>query len=386
MKTITLLGSSGSIGENTLRVAQKHSNIFKIRGLSVRSDIKKLISQVYKFRPEYICVFNEDKREEIKNFLPSNTKLLPPGVEGLIELIKKSNSQITVTAISGAVGLLPLIVAVEKSERVCIANKEPMVMAGEIIMDIARKKKTEIIPIDSEPSAIFQSINGFDKSFVRKIILTASGGPFYSYNGDLSKVTPQQAIKHPRWRMGRKISVDSATLMNKGLEAIEIKNLFDIDISKIEVLIHPQSIVHSAVEFVDGSVIAQLSNPDMRIPIQFSLTYPRRFDSSVKKLSLLEVSKLEFFKADIKKFKAIELAFKCAKKGGVYPSILNASNEVAVDMFLKGKIKFTDIINLVDNVIKVWCLNKKNPQLNIENIIEADEWARKKTQEITGNR
>lgn len=386
MKTVTLLGSTGSIGKNTLDVISKNEKLFKVNAICANSDIKTLLHQIYRFNPRYVSVFDEKKSRELKKLLPSRVKLLPPGMEGLIEIVKISLSDITVAAVTGSVGLLPIITAVESSKRVCIANKEPMVMAGEIIMQFAKKKNVEIIPVDSEPSAIFQSLNGFDISNVSRIILTASGGPFYNYKGDFSLITPQMAVKHPRWKMGPKISVDSATLMNKGLEAIEIKNLFGVDISSIDVLIHPQSVIHSAVEFVDGSVIAQLSNPDMRIPIQYSLTYPLRVNSKVKKLSLTDVSRLDFLKPDMKKFRALELAFSSAKKGGVYPAVLNASNEKAVNMFLRGIIKFTDIIKAVDYVLNKWSSSNKNRKLTVDDIVEADEWARVKTEEFLLNK
>lgn len=380
MKTISLLGSTGSIGKSALDVISKNPKLFKINSLCANSDIKTLISQIYRFKPKYVAVFDEAKRREIKKILPKSVKLLSSGVQGLVDIVKYSDSDITIAAITGSVGLLPILAAAQKNKRVCVANKEPMVMAGELIMNSAKKNKAEVIPIDSEPSAIFQSLKGFDTSNVKKFILTASGGPFYNYTGDFSNITPKMAIKHPKWKMGPKISVDSATLMNKGLEAIEIRNLFGVDISSIEVLIHPQSIVHSAVEFVDGSVIAQMSNPDMRIPIQYSLTYPDRINSSVKKLSLTDVSRLDFYKPDEKKFKALSLARESAKKGGVYPTILNASNEKAVQMFLSGMIKFTDIVNAVEFVLESW--SGKNTSPDIADITEADDWARRKTEDF----
>ena len=381
MKTITILGSTGSIGKNTLDVVSRLKD-FKVLSLAANSDIKTLLRQVYEFKPRYISVFDEAKNKEIRKILSSNIKVFGPGIDGIIEMIKYSNADITINALSGAIGLLPLIAAIETSKRVCIANKEPIVMAGKIINEIAAKYSTQIIPVDSEPSAVFQVLSSNNIEYVSKIILTASGGPFYKFNGDFSKITPKQAIKHPNWKMGKKISVDSATLMNKGLEAIEIKNIFNIDISKIEIVIHPQSIVHSAVEYLDGSVIANLSNPDMRIPIQYSITYPNRVDSKIKKLSITDVSKLEFYKPDFKRFRSIQLAYYCAKKDGLFPVVLNSSNEKAVDLFLNGKIKFTDIIKIVENVVDIWDKSKNNINLNIENIIECDEWARNKAVEI----
>jgi len=384
MKTVSILGSTGSIGKNALDVLSKIKG-FKVVALASHSDIKTLIEQVYTYKPKYISVFEEEKNKEIKKLLSSKVKVFPPGIVGLVEMIKKSSSDITINSLSGGIGLIPLLAAIESSKRVCVANKEPIVMAGKIINKIAKKNSTEIIPIDSEPSAVFQALLSGRINYLSKVILTASGGPFYRYDGDLSKITPQQAIKHPNWKMGRKISVDSATLMNKGLEAIEIKNLFEINISKIEILIHPQSIIHSAVEYVDGSVIANMSVPDMRIPIQYSITYPERVVSNVKKLSLSEVSKLEFYKPDFKRFKSISISYYCAKKDGLFPTVLNSSNEKAVEMFLNGKIKFTDIIPIVEKVVELWDKSRSKPSLTIENIIECDEWAKNKALEVSAS-
>jgi 1-deoxy-D-xylulose-5-phosphate reductoisomerase len=384
MKTVSILGSTGSIGKNALDVLSKIKG-FKVVALASHSDIKTLIEQVYTYKPKYISVFDEEKNKEIKKLLSSKVKVFPPGIVGLVEMIKKASSDITINSLSGGIGLIPLIAAIESSKRVCVANKEPIVMAGKIINKIAKKNSTEIIPIDSEPSAVFQALLSGRINYLSKVILTASGGPFYRYDGDLSKITPQQAIKHPNWKMGRKISVDSATLMNKGLEAIEIKNLFEIDISKIEILIHPQSIIHSAVEYVDGSVIANMSVPDMRIPIQYSITYPERVVSNVKKLSLSDVSKLEFYKPDFKRFKSISISYYCAKKDGLFPTVLNSSNEKAVEMFLNGKIKFTDIIPIVEKVVELWDKSRSKPSLTIENIIECDEWAKNKALEVSAS-
>jgi len=384
MKTVSILGSTGSIGKNALDVLSKIKG-FKVVALASHSDIKTLIEQVYIYNPKYITVFDEEKNKEIKKLLSSKVKVFPSGIVGLVEMIKKSSSDITINSLSGGIGLIPLIAAIESSKRVCVANKEPIVMAGKIINKIAKKNSTEIIPIDSEPSAVFQTLLSGRINYLSKVILTASGGPFYRYDGDLSKITPQQAIKHPNWKMGRKISVDSATLMNKGLEAIEIKNLFEIDISKIEILIHPQSIIHSAVEYVDGSVIANMSVPDMKIPIQYSITYPERVVSNVKKLSLSEVSKLEFYKPDFKRFKSISISYYCAKKDGLFPTVLNSSNEKAVEMFLNGKIKFTDIIPIVEKVVELWDKSRSKPSLTIENIIECDEWAKNKALEVSAS-
>ncbi|MCX7905641.1 MAG: 1-deoxy-D-xylulose-5-phosphate reductoisomerase [Elusimicrobiales bacterium] len=378
-KNVLIFGSTGSIGKNTIEVLSNLKD-YKISGIAFSSNISEGLKQINKFNIKNVCVFDEVKRSEIKGFLKS-VKLFPPRVEGLCEMIDKVEADILMLAISGSVGLIPLFNAIGKIKRICIANKEPVVMAGDIIKVEALNKGSEIIPVDSEPSAVFQILNGFDVSNVKKIYLTASGGPFYNYYGDFSLIKPSQAIKHPRWKMGEKISVDSATLMNKGLELIEIKNMFSVDVSMIDIVIHPQSIIHSAVEFCDGSLMAQMSYPDMKIPIQYSLTWPNRMESVGKKLNIFEISKLEFYRPDFDRFKSLKLAFMCAKKGGVYPTILNASNEVAVEMFLNGMIKFNEIIEVVDKVLSMYCENK-NKKVTIEDIIEIDSWAREKTSQI----
>jgi 1-deoxy-D-xylulose-5-phosphate reductoisomerase len=386
MKEVVLLGSTGSIGKNALDVISKNSDLFKVKAITAHSNINKLIEQVYKFSPKYVSVFDEKKNIELRKIVSKKVKVLSPGVEGICELIELSKPDIVLSAISGAVGLLPVISSIENSKRVCIANKEPMVIAGDIIVNLARRKNVEIMPVDSEPSAIFQSLRGADISKVSKIILTASGGPFYNFNGNLSNVTLGEAINHPKWKMGKKISIDSATLMNKGLEAIEIKNLFSDDIKKIDIVIHPQSVIHSAVEFLDGAIIAQMSNHDMRLPIQFSLTYPERCVSSVKKLNLFETGKLEFYKPDFRRFKSLEIALNAAKLGGLYPAILNGSNEKAVELFMAGRIKFTDIADIVEKVISVWNDSGKHKKTTIADIVEADNWSREKALSVAESR
>ncbi len=380
-KRITILGSTGSIGKNTLDVISSLGD-YQVEGLAFFSNIAEGIKQIHHYGVKKVCVFDEKKRSEIKKFLPSSVKLFPPGVEGLCQLIEKVDSDILMLSVSGTVGIFPLLSAIGRIPKICVANKEPVVIAGDIIKRQAEKKNSLILPVDSEPSAIFQILGGFDTSLVKRIYLTASGGPFYRYSGDFSAITPGQAIKHPRWKMGKKISVDSATLMNKGLEAIEIKNLFNIDISKIDIVIHPQSIIHSAVEFEDGSVMAQMSYPDMRLPIQYSITWPLRLPSCAKKLNLFDAQKLEFYKPDLDRFPCLLLAIESAKKGGVYPAILNAANEVAVDMFLAGLIKFNEIARIVGGVIKSWSSKNKNLSPSIDDIVEADGWARNKAKEV----
>ncbi|MGC8866988.1 MAG: 1-deoxy-D-xylulose-5-phosphate reductoisomerase [Elusimicrobiales bacterium] len=380
-KRITILGSTGSIGKSTIDVISFLGN-YQLEGIAFFSNISEGLKQIHRFGVKKVCVFDDDKRKEIKKLIPASVKLFPAGVEGLCKLVESVDSDILMLAVSGSIGIFPIFCAIGRIPRICVANKEPLVIAGQIIKKEANKNNTLIIPVDSEPSAIFQILGGFDSSPVKKVYLTASGGPFYRYCGDLSYVSPSQAIKHPRWRMGKKISVDSATLMNKGLEVIEIKNLFDIDVSKIEVVIHPQSIIHSALEFCDGSIMAQMSYPDMRLPIQYSITWPERIASPVKKLNIFEAKKLEFYKPDFKKFPCLILAIESARKGDVYPALLNAANEVAVEMFLSGLIKFNEIAQVVARVIKGWNSTKRKAILSIDAIVEADGWARYKAREV----
>lgn len=379
-KRVLILGSTGSIGRNAVAVISKLPG-YKIAGIAFFSNITEGLKQINKFGVKDVCVFDEKKRDEIKRFL-QGVRLYPPGIEGLCKMIDKVDADILMLAVSGSVGVFPLFQAIGKIKRICIANKEPVVMAGEIIKKEAQKKNSEIIPVDSEPSAIFQILGGFNLNGVKKIYLTASGGPFYNYQGDMSKITLSQATKHPRWKMGKKISIDSATFMNKGLEAIEIKNLFSVDISDIEIVIHPQAVFHSAVEFVDGSVIAQLSYPDMRIPIQYSLTWPERKSSYAKKLNIFETSRLDFVKPDYNRFKALSLAIRAARLGGLYPTILNASNEVAVEMFINGMIKFNEIVEVVERVMNSWNKSSIKKEIKLDDVIETDSWARDKAYEI----
>jgi len=279
-KNVVILGSTGSIGVNAVKAVKNLGKGWRVLGLAANSNLKALAAQMREARPAYVSVFDYDAWKELKASAPRGVKVLPPGVEGLAEMASLSEADIVLSAVTGAVGFAPLLAAIRASKHIALANKEPMVMAGELLMQEAQRWQARILPVDSEPSAIFQCLAGvkpgqYDDA-VSRVFLTASGGPFYARKGSLSGVTPAQALKHPRWSMGPKITVDSSTLMNKGLEAIEIKNLFSLPISKIEVLIHPQSVVHSGVEFKDGSVLAQLSNPDMRLPIQYALTWPDR--------------------------------------------------------------------------------------------------------------
>jgi len=375
MKKIVVLGSSGSIGLQTLDIASKMRDAVSVTGLAVHSNIEILKRQIKKFKPKAVCVVEADACDRFKKWVKDNKVKIKvySGRNGLNILTSMREVDTVVCAIVGAAGLEPLIKAINSGKDVAIANKEALVVAGKEIMRLAAKKKAAVLPVDSEHSAIFQCMRCGKKSEVKKVLLTASGGPFYKRNKDFSKITVEEALAHPTWKMGKKITVDSATLMNKGLEAIEASVLFDIPIDKIEIVIHPQSIVHSMVEFEDGSVMAQMSNPDMRLPIQYALTYPDRKRSDVLPLNLYKTGKLEFLKPDFKKFPCLELAYGAAKKGKTFPAVLNGANEEAVSAFLNKKIKFTDIALIVKKTLAAFKAGKKS---DMDSCIAADSWAR----------
>ena len=345
MKTLTILGSTGSIGRQTLEVAE-HLNI-KVLALSADKSIDLLEEQIRKFKPELVALYNEEAATELKKLINDTNTRVAQGMEGQIEVASKSGADIIVTAMSGQAGLEPTLAALKTGKRIALANKEPLVCAGEQVMQTAKEYGAEIIPVDSEHSAIFQCLEGItDQTHknIKKLILTASGGPFRGKTlAELEKITPEDALKHPNWNMGQKITIDSATLMNKGLELIEAMHLFNMHPDQIEVVIHPESIIHSMVEFTDGSVIAQLSNPDMRQPIQYALTYPDRKPSLTKPLDLTQLKSLTFEKPDTKTFPCLRLATEAAKKGTPACATLNKANEEAVSLFLENKIPFTQI-------------------------------------------
>ncbi|OGR44780.1 MAG: 1-deoxy-D-xylulose-5-phosphate reductoisomerase [Elusimicrobia bacterium GWA2_61_42] len=381
MKNLVILGSTGSIGVNALKAVRNLGKGWRVLGLAANSNLKALREQARAVKPAYISVFDYAAWKELKASPPRGAKVLSPGVEGLVELSSLKEADIVLNAVTGAAGFAPLLAAIRASKHIALANKEPMVMAGELLMKEAHRWQARIIPVDSEPSAIFQCLaaikpGAYDAALSR-VFLTASGGPFYARKGTLAGVTPAQALRHPRWTMGPKITVDSATLMNKGLEAIEIKNLFSLPVSKIEILIHPQSVVHSGVEFRDGSVLAQLSNPDMKLPIQYALTWPDRAPSLAAPLDLFRLARLDFFKPDFRRFPCLELALYAAKKGGIYPAALNAANEVAVEKFIAGRLRFTDIPAVVEKTLAA-CRGDSRETLTLAGAVEADGWARQK--------
>ncbi|MGN0580851.1 MAG: 1-deoxy-D-xylulose-5-phosphate reductoisomerase [Ruminococcus sp.] len=348
-KKISVLGSTGSIGTQALEVCEKHG--FDVIAVAAHSSIKLLAEQVRRYKPEYACVFNEDKYAEFKALVSDTDTEVLCGMEGLCRLASLDEADIILNSVVGMVGLLPTLTAIGAGKDVALANKETLVAGGELVMGLAREKGVNIYPVDSEHSAIFQCLQGNKRSQLSKIILTASGGPFYGRTYDeLKKVTKADALKHPNWSMGNKITIDSATLMNKGLEFIEAKWLFDLEPEQIEIVVHRQSVVHSAVEYNDFSVIAQLGVPDMKIPIQYALLYPDRLECPTNRLSLTDYGTLTFGRPDYETFKCLSAAIKAVKLGGAYPCLVNSANEEAVGMFLNDKISFIEIGEIVSSV------------------------------------
>lgn len=384
MKYISILGSTGSIGTQTLDVVREHADELKVCAITGNNNIELLREQIIEFSPMLCCVMNEEKASALKNILPSNVKTeIMSGMDGLIAATEYEKSEIIVTAVSGMIGLKPTVAAIKKGKTIALANKETLVTGGDYIMNLARQYHAPILPVDSEHSAIFQSLMANDKKSINKIVLTASGGPFRGKNTDfLKNVKVEDALKHPNWSMGKKITIDSATLMNKGLEVIEAKFLFDVEPEQIEVVVHPQSIIHSGVEFCDHSTIAQLGLPDMRVPIQFALFYPKRSNNSYKSLSLSEIGNLTFEKPDMEVFKCLRLAFDSLREGGTMPAVLNASNEVCVSLFLDKKISFLEIGDLNEKIMN---MHKKEKIESIETILSAEEWTKRTINSLLKN-
>lgn len=375
MKTITLLGSTGSIGRNVLAVIRQFPNRFRVVGLAAGTNISELKHQVVEFTPLCISVANEELAGKLAAELPAEFRdRIFWGTEGNRQVATVSEADMMVSAVVGAVGLLPTLDAIFAGKDIGLANKETLVMAGNLVMDTVRRSGVKLLPIDSEHSAIFQALEAGRRQDVGRIILTASGGPFREKQQyDLNSVTPKQALAHPNWDMGRKISIDSATLMNKGLEVIEARWLFDVEPDQIDVVVHPQSIVHSLVEFIDGSVVAQLGIPDMRIPIAYALSYPERLGLGLSRLSLSQCGNLSFEKPDYDRFPALQMAFDVLEYGGLKPAVLNAANEVAVEAFLDNKITFLDIARIVSQTLEK---AEDGDDMNLDDILKADEQAR----------
>lgn len=372
MKNVAILGSTGSIGKNALQVVRNLKDSFRVTGLSSHSQWEFLARQAEEFNPSHIALSDLQLAGKLKQHLSGKQIEVISGNNCLKEIVLKSEADIVVSAVVGAIGLSAAITTVQAGKILALANKEALVMAGNIIIPLA--KKNQILPVDSEHSAIFQALQSGRQNEIRRIIITASGGPFYDFPADtLADVTPAQALKHPTWRMGQKITIDSATLMNKALEIIEAKWLFNLGADQIDVVVHPQSIIHSMVEFCDGSVIAQMGMPDMKVPIQYALTFPERACLNAEPLDLPRIEKLTFKKPDREKFPALKLGYLAVREGGTIGATLNAANEVAVQAFLEKKIRFTEIATFVEKVINHHHFIK-DPCL--EEILAADAWAR----------
>ncbi len=379
-KALSILGSTGSIGISTLDVVARNPDKFTVVALAEGHDPAKLFEQIKKFHPKLVSVRDEEAKKKLLGLGKVDCKVVC-GIEGACEVATHPDANLVVSAIVGAVGLRPTYKAIEAGKNVALANKETLVAAGPVVMKKVAEKGVKLIPIDSEHSALFQSLIGHNHGDVRRLILTASGGPFRDYTAEqLKDVTLEQALKHPNWSMGAKITIDSATMMNKGLEVIEARWLFDIPAEKIEAVIHPQSVIHSMVEYIDGAVVAQLAVPDMRGPIAYALAYPERVPSGTEFLDLAKVGTLTFKKPDLEKFRCLKLAYDAAKEGGSMPCVLNAANEVAVAAFLDKKIKFLDIPRIVETVM---ARHDRVEFSSLEDVFAADKWARSEAVKLT---
>lgn len=381
MKSIAVLGSTGSIGTQTLDVVRNTKGFLHVKALTAGTNVKLMERQAREFQPELVVMMEENAARELDISLRDTKIKVAWGMEGLIEAATISRIDTVVTAVSGRIGLEPTLAALEQGKDIALANKETLVAAGELVMKTAEKTNCTITPVDSEHSAIFQCLNG-RREEAAKIILTASGGPFYSWKiEDLKEVTAEKALKHPNWDMGAKITIDSATMMNKGLEVIEAHWLFGFAYEDIKVLIHPQSIVHSLVELNDGSVLAQMGEPDMRHPIQYALSYPERWKNSFAKLDLAGRT-LTFLEPDYNMFPSLRFAYYCGEKGGTLPAVMNAANEICVHAFLKNRIKYFDMFNIVEKV----CIEHRTQKADdLAAILSADMWARDRAEELICN-
>lgn len=373
MKLIALLGSTGSIGTQTLDVIAANPDRFAVSVLAAHSNDQLLEQQIEAFHPDIAVLTDHAAADRLARRYRGKTLLLR-GSDGLLEAAAYPPSTLVLSAIVGFAGLMPAITALEAGKDLALANKETLVAAGRIVTNLAKRKNCRILPVDSEHSAIFQCLNGESAKHVKRLVLTASGGPFRGYNTEqLKRVTVEECLKHPNWSMGRKITVDSATLVNKGLEVIEARWLFDVDYDYIDVLVHPQSIVHSMVEYVDGSIIAQLGMPDMRVPIQYALTYPKRFPCSALSLNLACIGSLTFTEPDHDVFPGLSLAYQAGRLGGSFPCVYNAANEVAVHAFLDGKISFLDIYTIINTTLRN---HQSSDTADLSQLFAADTWAR----------
>lgn len=372
MKKIAILGSTGSIGTQTLDVIRAHSDELEVVALAAGSNKERLKEQIREFHPELVSLSDEKKAQELKEELAGEAVEVVCGMDGLIEVAGIDSADAVVTAVVGMMGILPTMEAIRKGKDIALANKETLVTAGHLIIPMAREYGVSILPVDSEHSAIFQCLQGEPKKALDKILLTASGGPFRGKNAEfLETVTLEDALNHPNWSMGPKITIDSSTMVNKGLEVMEAKWLFGVDYSQIEVVIQPQSIIHSMVQYIDGAVIAQLGTPDMRVPIEYALFYPERRSLPGDRLDFSKLSQITFEKPDYKVFRGLSLAIEAGKTGGTMPTVFNAANERAVAKFLKGEIKYTDIVRSIEKCMDA---HKVSAHPDLEEILATEQW------------
>lgn len=372
MKKIAILGSTGSIGTQTLDVVREHSDELQVVALAAGTNKERLKEQIKEFHPKLVSLSDEKKAQELKEELAGEQVEVVCGMEGLIEVAGADSADVVVTAVVGMMGILPTMEAIKKGKDIALANKETLVTAGHLIIPMAKEYGVSILPVDSEHSAIFQSLQGEPKAALDKILLTASGGPFRGKSAEfLETVTLEDALNHPNWSMGPKITIDSSTMVNKGLEVMEAKWLFGVDYSQIEVVIQPQSIIHSMVQYVDGAIIAQLGTPDMRVPIEYALFYPERRSLSGDRLDFSKLSQITFEKPDYKVFRGLSLAIEAGKIGGTMPTVFNAANERAVAKFLKGEIKYTDIVRSIEKCMDA---HKVSAHPDLEEILVTEQW------------
>ncbi len=379
MKKLSILGSTGSIGVSTLEIVAAHRDKFEVVALTAGNNLALLRQQIEQFSPRLVAVLSEDSARQLRSELFGKQTEIVAGVPGLIAAATVAEADMVVAAIVGAAGLVPTVAAIQAGKEIALANKETLVTAGHLIMAMVKAKGVRLFPVDSEHSAVFQSIEGHRSDDIDKIILTASGGPFLNWPLErLETVTVADALNHPNWSMGKKITIDSATMMNKGLEVIEARWLFDVPASKIDVNIHPQSIIHSMVEYIDGCVIAQLGTPDMKAPIAYALSYPERVTTGVKPLDLTALSGLTFARPDLAKFRCLQLAYDAIDSGESMPAVMNAANEVAVEAFLGGQLTFVDIPRVIARTME---LHQPHNVTSIDEVLHLDRWARQKTRE-----
>jgi 1-deoxy-D-xylulose-5-phosphate reductoisomerase len=381
MKSLALLGSTGSIGKNTLNIVGQFPDRFKIKTLTAKRNVKRLAAQINGFQPEMVAVYDEKAAKELQSLLPSSHKIkIMHGTKGYCSAAAWSGVDMTIGAMVGAAGLEPILSAISAGKHIALANKETLVMAGALVTSAVKERSVQLLPVDSEHSAIFQCLQGHRRQDLVKILLTASGGPFVNYpDSDFDRITPEQALEHPNWAMGNKITIDSATLMNKGLEVIEAKWLFDVTVEQIDVIVHPQSIVHSMVAYCDGSMLAQMGVPDMQQAISYALSYPERLSLVQPLPDLSEMGRLNFQDPDLTRFPCLGLAFDACREGGTMPTVLNAANEVAVEAFLLKKIRFTSIPQVIDAAMNMHNLIQEP---DLEAILGADAWARQEAHRL----